>query len=112
VRTASEAETTFALPLIDAARERGFAVTVAIADKGYDNEPFHDGCMDRGICPVTPLRETPAVKRGDHRPPSCEHGEWTFAGADYKNRRAQVASAPPASAIPPPRGSRRPASTR
>src|SRR4051812_19695953 len=86
VRTASEAETTFALPLIDAARERGFAVNVAIADKGYDNAPFHDDCMDRGICPVTPLRESPAVKRGEHRPPTCEHGEWTFAGADYKRR--------------------------
>jgi hypothetical protein len=36
--------------------------------------------------PVTPLRETPAVKRGDHRPPTCGHGEWTFAGADYKRR--------------------------
>ena len=42
--------------------------------------------MDRDICPVTPLPETPAVKRGEHRPPSCEHGEWTFAGADYKRR--------------------------
>lgn len=86
VRTASAAETTFALPLIDATRERGFAVKVAIADKGYDNGPFHDGCMDRGIAPVTPLRETTAVKRGDHHAPTCEHGEWTFAGADYKRR--------------------------
>lgn len=42
--------------------------------------------MDRGICPVTPLRETPAVKRGEHHAPTCEHGEWTFAGADYKRR--------------------------
>ena len=50
-------------------------------DKGYDNGPVHDGCMDRGIYPVTPLRETYAVKRGDHKPPRCEHGEWTFAGA-------------------------------
>ena len=86
MRSASEAETTFALPLIDAARERGFNVNVAIADKGYDNEPFHAGCMDRGICPVTPLRETPAVKRGDHHAPTCGHGEWTFAGADSKRR--------------------------
>ena len=86
VETASEAETNFALPLIDAARERGFAVDVAIADKGYDNGPFHDGCMDRNVLPVTPLRETPAVKRGDHHAPTCEHGTWTFAGADFKRR--------------------------
>jgi hypothetical protein len=31
-----------------------------------------------------PLRETPAVKRGEHRAPECEHGRWTFAGADFK----------------------------
>jgi hypothetical protein len=26
----------------------------------------------------------PGVKRDDHKPPTCEHGECTFAGADYK----------------------------
>jgi hypothetical protein len=31
-------------------------------DKGYDKEPIHDGCMDRGICPVTALRETPVER--------------------------------------------------
>ena len=40
----------------------------------------------RGVCPVTPLRQTPAVKRGDHKPRCCEHGEWTFAGTDYKRQ--------------------------
>jgi Transposase DDE domain len=24
------------------------------------------------------------VKRGEHRPPECDHGVWTFAGADRK----------------------------
>ncbi len=55
-------------------------------DKGYDNEPIHSGCMDRDIYPVTALRETERVKRGEHKPPSCEHGEWTFAGADFKRK--------------------------
>jgi hypothetical protein len=82
IETARDAEQTFALGLIDAARQRGFNVETAIMDKGYDTGPIHDGCMDRGICPVTPLRETPAVKRGEHHAPSCEHGTWTFAGAD------------------------------
>ncbi len=84
VETAKEAEQTFALGLIDAAKARGFNVATAIMDKGYDTGPIHDGCMDRGICPITPLRETPAVKRGEQHAPTCEHGEWTFAGADYK----------------------------
>jgi hypothetical protein len=61
--------------LINSVRERGFNVATAIMDKGYDNGPIHDGCMDRGICPVTPLRQTPAVVRGDHHAPSCGHGE-------------------------------------
>ncbi len=65
------------------ARERGFDVRTAIMDKGYDNEPIHTGCMDRDICPVTALKETGRVKRGEHKPSSCEHGKWKFAGADH-----------------------------
>jgi hypothetical protein len=38
----------------------------------------------RGIRPVIPLRQTPAVKAGKHKPPECEHGTWTFAGSDAK----------------------------
>src|SRR3954451_20134209 len=102
VETASAAETNFALPLIDATRDRGFAVKTAIMDKGYDNGPVHDGCMDRHICPVTPLRETPAVKRGEHHAPTCEHGTWTFAGADFKRRATKWRC---------PRGECKPAST-
>ncbi|MEJ7788230.1 MAG: transposase, partial [Solirubrobacteraceae bacterium] len=86
IETASAAETNFALGLIDAAKARGFSAKTAIMDKGYDNGPIHDGCMDRDIAPVTPLRKTPAVVRGDHHAPCCEHGEWTFAGADYKRK--------------------------
>jgi hypothetical protein len=33
---------------------------------------------------IIPIRQTPAVKRGGHLPPTCEHGEWTFAGSDRK----------------------------
>ncbi len=25
-------------------------------------------------------------RRGDHRAPTCEHGNWTFAGADFKRK--------------------------
>jgi hypothetical protein len=52
--------------------------------KGYDVAPVYDGCEARNVRPIIPLRETPAVKRGDHKPPTCEHGDWTFAGAGYK----------------------------
>jgi len=86
VETASAAETNYALPLLDAVKERGFVVKTAIMDKGYDNGPIHDGCMDRGVYPVTALRKTGRVKAGEHKPPTCEHGEWTFAGADFKRK--------------------------
>jgi len=82
VRTARDNESIHALPLIDAALERGFAVETCAMDKGYDVGPVYDGCAERAVLPVIPLRMTPAVERGEHKPPSCEHGEWRFAGAD------------------------------
>ncbi len=86
VETARDAETNFALGLLDQVRDRGFDPKTAIMDKGYDNGPIHDGCMDRGICPITALVNSGRVKAGEDKPPSCEHGEWTFAGADYQRK--------------------------
>ncbi len=31
-------------------------------------------------------KQTTGVKRGDHRAPTCEHGTWAFAGADFKRK--------------------------
>jgi Transposase DDE domain len=45
------------------------------------NERVYGECEDRNVRPIIPLRETPAVKAGAHKPPTCEHGEWRFAGA-------------------------------
>lgn len=61
VQTTRDSELPVALPLIDIARQRGFAVERAVMDKGYDVGPIHDGCEDRGIR----LRRTPAVVAGD-----------------------------------------------
>jgi hypothetical protein len=89
VETAKAAESTFALPLLDAVKARGFRPEVAIMDMGYDMTPVYEGCEERDCHPVVPLRETPAVKAGKHRPPACEHGTWTFAGSDAKRRAAK-----------------------
>jgi len=35
------------------------------------------------------LRETDAVKRGDPKPPTCAHGEWRFAGSDFKRKASK-----------------------
>ena len=86
VETAKDSEQTFALGLIDATKARGFEVRTAIMDKGYDVGPIHDGCMDRGVAPVTSLKESSRTERGEHKPPTCEHGVWKFSGADFKRR--------------------------
>jgi Transposase DDE domain len=86
VRTARDNESIHALPLLDAVRARGFAAETAALDKGYDLTAIYDGCEDRDVRPIIPLRQTPGVKLGQHKPPTCEHGEWRFAGADYTRK--------------------------
>ncbi len=84
VKTARAHETTAVLSLLDALRARGFTSETVAMDKGYDNGAMHDACAERGAVAIFPLRETPSVRRGEHLPPECEHGRWTFAGADFK----------------------------
>jgi hypothetical protein len=89
VETAKDAESTFAMPLLDTVKARGFRPEVAIMDMGYDHEAIYADCEQRDCHPIIPLRQTPAVKAGKHLPPVCEHGVWTFAGADRKRRAAK-----------------------
>jgi len=84
VETAKANETRFAAGLIDEARRRGLMAASACMDKGYDQRPVYEQCAERDCLPLIPLRSTPAVVRGDHLPPTCSHGEWTFAGSDRK----------------------------
>jgi hypothetical protein len=84
VETAKANETRFAADLIDTAQRRGCMAATAAMDKGYDQRPVYEQCAERDCLPLIPLRQTPDVKRGDHRPPECQHGAWTFAGADRK----------------------------
>ena len=79
VETAKDSEIPQVPVLLDSVLERGFAAQVAILDRGYDTEALYTLLEGRGIRPVIPLRQTPAVKAGKHKPSSCEHGEWTFA---------------------------------
>jgi hypothetical protein len=65
------------------------AAQTATLDKGYDTQPVHDACQRNGMLPVIPLKQTHAVKRGDHHAPTCEHATWTFAGADFKRKLAK-----------------------
>lgn len=84
VETAKASESRFSAPLIDTAKRRGMLAATAAMDKGYDLPRVYEECAERECLPIIPLRETPSVKAGKHRPPTCEHGEWTFAGSDRK----------------------------
>ena len=89
VETAKDSEIPVVPDLLDSAVERGFTPGIAVLDRGYDTEALYTLLEGRDIRPVIPLRQTPAVKAGKHKPPSCDHGEWTFAGADTKRGAAK-----------------------
>jgi hypothetical protein len=82
-------ESNYADSLLDVARARGFAPETAALDMGYDTEAIHAACEDWECRPIIALKQTPAVKAGKASPPSCEHGTWTFAGAEpVRNARS------------------------
>jgi hypothetical protein len=86
VETARAHEVPTVAPLLDKLKGLGFNPETCALDKGYDAGSVYDACEERDIRPVICLKQTPAVKRGDHKPPKCEHGEWRFAGADYDRK--------------------------
>lgn len=89
VRTAKDAEVPTVPGLLDNLTAHGFTPEFAVLDKGYDAKPVYDACTERGIRPIVPLRKTGAVVAGKDRPPTCEHGTWTFAGSDAKRDAAK-----------------------
>lgn len=84
VETAAANESMFVAPLLDRVQARRFSAHTCAMDKGYDVTRVYDECAERDTLPVVPIRQTTAVKRGDHLAPTCEHGTWRFAGADYQ----------------------------
>jgi hypothetical protein len=86
VETARVSESTAVEQLLDKLKGLGFNLETCAMDKGYDSGPNYDACEARDIRPVICLKETARVKRGEHKPPCCEHGEWRFAGADHKRK--------------------------
>jgi hypothetical protein len=86
VETGRMNESPTVAPRLDKLHTLGFNPETCALDKGYDNGPVYDACEDRNIRPIICLRQTPAVKRGEDKPPCCEHGEWRFAGADHDRK--------------------------
>lgn len=88
-RTASESEHESVTPLLDGVLGRGFQTATCALDKGYDASAIYAACEARNVRPVIPLRMTVNVANGHHKPPRCDHGEWTFAGSDAKRGAAK-----------------------
>jgi len=86
VETARAHESSIADDLLNRVRELKIAPQTVTLDKGYDVNPVYKACEQAGAVPIIPLRKTPAVKKGSHKPPTCEHGTWTFAGTDFKRK--------------------------
>lgn len=84
VETARANESMFVAPLIDAAKRRGALAATVAMDRAYDAVRVHEECAERDCLPLIPLKQTLGVKRGEHLPPTCSHGEWKFAGSDRK----------------------------
>jgi transposase, IS5 family len=89
VETGKTNEVPAVAPLLDKLRTLGIKPETCAMDKGYDRGPVYEACEDRGCHPIVPLMQTPAVKQGKDKPPSCEHGEWRFAGADSKRKASK-----------------------
>lgn len=81
-RTARDSELPEVVPLLDAMVRRGVVPATATLDKNYDAQGIYADLTARRIRPVIGLIDTARDKRGEHKPPTCEHGTWTFAGAD------------------------------
>src|SRR5207253_2248664 len=64
---------------------RGFQPETVIGDTGYDFAPGHETVMAHGAVPVFARRRF--AGEGQWREaPECEHGTWTFAGAEANRR--------------------------
>jgi hypothetical protein len=89
VESGSVQESLFPMQLIGEVRRRGFAPMTAAMDKAYDHPGIYDACHQSGCIPIIPLRMTRDVQADPYEAPECTHGLWTFAGADFGNRRTK-----------------------
>lgn len=86
IETAKAQEAPFALPLLDAVLTRGFQPETCAMDKGYDARAIHDGFEAHDCRPiVAQIKQAKAAGVHDDVP-TCEHGRWGFAGADFKRK--------------------------
>jgi len=88
IETAKAAELASLEPLLATIVRRGFRPETVVGDTGYDYAPGHDAVIRIGALPVFARRRF-RNEREWREAPECEHGTWTFAGADAKNCRTK-----------------------
>jgi hypothetical protein len=86
VETAKANESTMVAPLLDRLSSLGIRPETCAMDKGYDIERVYGECAERGVAPVIPLRQTTAVKRGDHQPPAANTASGGSRGPTTNGR--------------------------
>jgi transposase, IS5 family len=74
VKTAKDAESSYAVPLLDAVRERGFRAEVAVMDMGYDLGPVYEGFEARAA-----TRSSRCARRPPSRPASTARPSASMA---------------------------------
>jgi hypothetical protein len=84
--TARTAELYTVPTLLDALKARGFVPATAAMDRGYDYGPVDEACSERDVLPIIARRRSNGSDDGRDLAPTCEHGVWTFAGADFKRK--------------------------
>jgi len=104
VETAKASESTFAVPLLESVRERGFRAEIAIMDMGYDHEVIYQGFEAHDCHPIIPLRETPPSRLASTSRPSASTASGPSPEPTPSGRRPNGA-ARPASAPRPAGGS-------
>jgi hypothetical protein len=88
VETARTHESSLTASVLDATIAHGFEPETCALDKGYDVTPVYEACVQHGIRPIVPLRQTPAVKAGRDKPPTCLTRRGSMGRAHLPERQA------------------------
>jgi hypothetical protein len=87
VVTANSKEHFTVEPLLDSAGGLDFRIVTLAGDQAYDTRDTYKRISAHGIVPI--IESGKRVRKGDVRPPTCEHGDWRPAGTDWQRREVR-----------------------
>lgn len=98
VETAKASELPHLPTLLERSAAAGFRLRSVSCDKGYDYKPVYDALADHHAAAIVCLNKRGKARDGQNNP-ACEHGPWTYIGADYQRNQSRWAC--PAGACEP-----------